>query len=115
MEKKLLKYVFLLFMVHIIHGKQCTEDPEFSCPDSATCCPLPKGEGEGCCPFPDATCCSDKTHCCPHGLTCDLRAGRCIGRDYDLLLARLGAGARTRVMSHISQKGARGRRVQRLP
>lgn len=82
-------------MVNIISGKQCTEDPEFSCPDLTTCCPLPKGEGEGCCPFPNATCCSDKTHCCPHGLTCDLRAGRCIGTDYDLLLARLGTGTKT--------------------
>ena len=30
----------------------------------------------GCCPLPKATCCSDYTHCCPNGYTCDA-AGTC--------------------------------------
>ena len=24
-------------------------------------------QGVGCCPYKDATCCKDQTHCCPHG------------------------------------------------
>jgi hypothetical protein len=24
-----------------------------------------------------ATCCSDKLHCCPNGYTCDVQAGKC--------------------------------------
>ena len=26
-------------------------------------------QGVGCCPYKDATCCKDHTHCCPHGIT----------------------------------------------
>jgi len=68
---------------------QCPQDPSFSCNDDQTCCLLPKGEGVGCCPYKDATCCKDRTHCCPHGLTCDIKAGRCLGASYSLLLARM--------------------------
>lgn len=68
---------------------KCPQDPSFSCNDDQTCCKLPKGEGVGCCPYKDATCCKDQTHCCPHGLTCDVKAGRCLGDSYNLLLARM--------------------------
>ena len=62
-------------------------------------------QGVGCCPYKDATCCKDRTHCCPHGntyshshlstcphcpgLTCDIKAGRCLGASYSLLFARM--------------------------
>ena len=39
------------------------------CPDGNTCCKLSSG-GYGCCPLPDATCCSDGIHCCPNGYEC---------------------------------------------
>ena len=39
------------------------------CPDGNTCCKL-SGEGYGCCPLPNAVCCSDGVHCCPNGYTC---------------------------------------------
>ena len=39
------------------------------CPDGNTCCRLPSGQW-GCCPSPNAVCCSDRLHCCPHGYTC---------------------------------------------
>lgn len=39
------------------------------CPDGNTCCPIGGGE-YGCCPQPNAVCCSDKKHCCPSGYTC---------------------------------------------
>jgi len=57
-------------------GKICGGG-EQTCPDQYTCCPLASG-GYGCCPFASATCCSDRIHCCPHGRTCDVQAGRCL-------------------------------------
>jgi len=83
---------------------QCPQDPSFSCNDDQTCCLLPKGEGVGCCPYKDATCCKDRTHCCPHGLTCDIKAGRCLGASYSLLFARmLPAGGQQNLASPGSQ------------
>ncbi|XP_061613162.1 granulin b isoform X2 [Phyllopteryx taeniolatus] len=47
-----------------------------TCPDETTCCQVSSG-AYGCCPVPDATCCSDRLHCCPHGTVCNLAAGTC--------------------------------------
>ncbi|XP_024140576.1 granulin b [Oryzias melastigma] len=47
-----------------------------SCPSSFTCCLLTSGD-YGCCPYPEATCCSDHLHCCPGNSTCDLELGVC--------------------------------------
>ncbi|XP_078079942.1 granulin b isoform X2 [Mustelus asterias] len=47
-----------------------------SCPDNNTCCKLPSGEF-GCCPAPDAVCCADHIHCCPHGYKCRPGTGEC--------------------------------------
>ena len=55
---------------------------EYSCPDGDTCCPQSDG-GYGCCPLPDANCCSDGVHCCPSGYTCDLAAGTCLKSSVD--------------------------------
>ncbi|XP_040101082.1 progranulin [Oryx dammah] len=55
---------------------QCP-DKQFQCPDSSTCCTMPDGSW-GCCPMPQASCCEDKIHCCPHGTSCDLARGRCL-------------------------------------
>ncbi|XP_022064576.2 granulin b isoform X1 [Acanthochromis polyacanthus] len=46
------------------------------CPDSYTCCQLTSGD-YGCCPFPEAVCCSDHLHCCPSNTICDLERGVC--------------------------------------
>ncbi|XP_068387065.1 progranulin [Eschrichtius robustus] len=46
-----------------------------SCPSSNTCCRLTSGEW-GCCPIPEAVCCSDHQHCCPQGYTC-VAGGHC--------------------------------------
>ena len=32
----------------------------------------------GCCPFENATCCSDKQHCCRSGYKCNVSAGTCV-------------------------------------
>ena len=57
------------------------------CPTNQTCCKLSSGV-YGCCPAPDAVCCSDGEHCCPHGYICDLSTGNCI-RDRQVLPLRL--------------------------
>ncbi|KAI7803277.1 granulin a isoform X2 [Triplophysa rosa] len=49
-----------------------------ACPDNSTCCKT-KDEGWACCPLPEAVCCDDFIHCCPHGQTCDVAAGKCEG------------------------------------
>ena len=46
------------------------------CPTGNTCCRLSSGQ-YGCCPLPNAVCCSDGVHCCPNGYTCDVSAGTC--------------------------------------
>ncbi|PFX28352.1 Granulin [Stylophora pistillata] len=51
-------------------------DGESECPDGTTCCKLSTGQ-YGCCPLPNAVCCSDGVHCCPNGYTCDVSAGTC--------------------------------------
>ena len=50
---------------------------QFYCPDKNTYCRLPSGQC-GCCPLPNAVCCSDGIHCCPNGYTCNVSAGTCI-------------------------------------
>ncbi|TKS91421.1 Granulins Proepithelin [Collichthys lucidus] len=47
-----------------------------ACPDNTTCCKTDKGEWS-CCPLPEATCCEDHIHCCPHGKKCNLAAQTC--------------------------------------
>ena len=51
-------------------------DQQSECADGQTCCKLASGE-YGCCPQPNAVCCSDGVHCCPQGSTCDVSAGTC--------------------------------------
>ncbi|XP_044274676.1 progranulin isoform X2 [Varanus komodoensis] len=54
---------------------QCP-DGESECPNESTCCPMADGSW-GCCPLPEASCCSDGIHCCPHGMRCDLVHAQC--------------------------------------
>lgn len=46
------------------------------CPVGNTCCHLSSGQ-YGCCPLPNAVCCSGSDHCCPAGYICDVSAGTC--------------------------------------
>merc|ERR1719150_3268810 len=62
--------ILLLSVLTLTTSKRCKQDEEFSCPDDTTCCPLPPGQGIGCCPYPEATCCQDKMDCCPSGKKC---------------------------------------------
>lgn len=56
-------------------GTTCSDG--YVCPGSdSTCCPTP--QGYGCCPRPNAVCCSDGIHCCEQGYTCDLANAACV-------------------------------------
>ena len=57
-------------------GNVICPDGTSECPDGNTCCKLSSGQW-GCCPLPNAVCCSDHEHCCPQGYTCDVSAGTC--------------------------------------
>nr|XP_046232541.1 granulin b isoform X2 [Scatophagus argus] len=52
-------------------------DKKSACPDQSTCCQMANGT-YGCCPMPDAVCCSDHAHCCPAGTQCDLAHSTCV-------------------------------------
>jgi len=51
--------------------------PTNTCPSTETCCDLSNG-AFGCCPYPNADCCTDGAHCCPQDYTCDLTNGECV-------------------------------------
>uniref|UniRef100_A0A8C7CM23 Granulin a n=1 Tax=Oncorhynchus kisutch TaxID=8019 RepID=A0A8C7CM23_ONCKI len=51
-------------------------DESTACLDGTTCCKTQEG-GWACCPLPQAVCCSDFVHCCPHGKKCNLAAQTC--------------------------------------
>ncbi|MCJ8738983.1 hypothetical protein PDJAM_G00042000 [Pangasius djambal] len=51
-------------------------DDTATCPDGTTCCKNEQG-GWSCCPLPQAVCCEDFIHCCPHGKKCNLAAESC--------------------------------------
>ncbi|KAM3598452.1 uncharacterized protein V6R79_018164 [Siganus canaliculatus] len=51
-------------------------DGTASCPDGTTCCKNESGDW-ACCPLPEAVCCEDHIHCCPHGTTCNLASETC--------------------------------------
>ncbi|ROI16392.1 Granulin [Anabarilius grahami] len=53
------------------------------CDDGNTCCQTPSG-GYGCCPLPNAECCSDHLHCCYQGTLCDLEHSKCVNKTHSL-------------------------------
>nr|XP_057904549.1 granulin a [Doryrhamphus excisus] len=57
-------------------------DDETVCDDGQTCCRT-SATAWGCCPVPNAVCCSDMMHCCPPSSTCG-PGGQCI-RNPELL------------------------------
>lgn len=52
-------------------------DKVSKCPATATCCQL-ENKQWGCCPFVQATCCSDNVHCCPNEYSCNPAKGECV-------------------------------------
>ncbi|KAM3863970.1 granulin a [Diretmus argenteus] len=51
-------------------------DATHNCADGTTCCKTATGDW-ACCPLPEAVCCDDLIHCCPHGKKCNVAAGTC--------------------------------------
>ncbi|XP_034425893.1 granulin b isoform X2 [Hippoglossus hippoglossus] len=51
-------------------------DNSTSCPGESTCCKTVIGDW-ACCPLPQAVCCDDYVHCCPHGTVCNLEEESC--------------------------------------
>uniref|UniRef100_A0A8C1MMX3 Granulin a n=1 Tax=Cyprinus carpio TaxID=7962 RepID=A0A8C1MMX3_CYPCA len=66
---------FIKFLVSSVHSDVPCNDTA-ACPDGSTCCKTKEG-GWSCCPLPQAVCCDDFIHCCPHGTTCNVAAGSC--------------------------------------
>ncbi|XP_054455244.1 granulin b [Anoplopoma fimbria] len=59
----------------LITGKNKCDESK-SCPVKYTCCKTESGRW-ACCPLPQAVCCDDHTHCCPHNTVCNLEAETC--------------------------------------
>ncbi|XP_072926768.1 granulin b isoform X2 [Hemitrygon akajei] len=64
-----------------VHPVRCNET--VTCPENNTCCVLATGD-YGCCPLPNAVCCDDHEHCCPHGWNCTPDTGRCYQKDISI-------------------------------
>ena len=73
-------------------------DGKTTCSSQSTCCELKTGSF-GCCPHPEANCCSDKMYCCPHGYFCDPNSDKCKHSDFPF-----PALPKTPTSSHIALK-----------
>ncbi|CAM4742468.1 unnamed protein product [Rotaria magnacalcarata] len=78
----ILSNVILSNVESTISTIQCPDEKSL-CPEETTCCELKNG-AYGCCPYSQASCCSDKIHCCGNGYSCDESSKRCI-RHFDSL------------------------------
>uniref|UniRef100_A0A3Q2P8Z2 Granulin b n=1 Tax=Fundulus heteroclitus TaxID=8078 RepID=A0A3Q2P8Z2_FUNHE len=77
------------------------------CPDLTTCCQLTNGSF-GCCPMPNAVCCSDHTHCCPSGTSCDLEHSTCVS-------VQENTPAPIKIQPTVAEKGAMQSKVHAVP
>ncbi|GMR51797.1 hypothetical protein PMAYCL1PPCAC_21992 [Pristionchus mayeri] len=79
----MLRKILILAALFAVSISKLCPNPEYSCPETATCCVIsdvPPGE-YGCCPMPEAVCCDDHIHCCPGGQECDVEQGVCTAAD----------------------------------
>ena len=67
-NEKIRAYEHTKALINKVENVECP-DGRSECPSGNTCCKLSSG-GWGCCPLPQAVCCSDGVHCCPNGYTC---------------------------------------------
>ena len=56
-------------LLDIKEGQVICPNKKQACPVGSTCCLVSDDQYE-CCPYPKATCCTDKIHCCPQGFRC---------------------------------------------
>jgi hypothetical protein len=67
-------FVSLFFLFSLADKCPCSDDK------TKTCCQLPDNT-YGCCPYAEASCCSDREHCCPKGYKCDVPKQSCVKGD----------------------------------
>ncbi|GIX86677.1 progranulin [Caerostris darwini] len=75
-EIKMRAFIALVFAV-MVCGVYSGDCPQELCSDQETCCNGPSQGLYGCCPAPNAVCCTDGLHCCPENTVCNLTAGTC--------------------------------------
>ena len=81
---------------HQVNNVVCP-DGQSECPDDTSCCKLSSGQW-GCCPLPQAVCCSDGEHCCPNGYTCDVAERTCKKGDKTVITMSKKIQALKRIM-----------------
>ncbi|KAF7636446.1 hypothetical protein Mgra_00004034 [Meloidogyne graminicola] len=79
-------FIYSLFIFSFVQSNEEEEiicpDLESKCPNGTTCCTLDTGVF-GCCPLPNAVCCSDHLHCCPENSHCDIEHQLCLHTNKD--------------------------------
>uniref|UniRef100_A0AC35TP61 GRANULINS domain-containing protein n=1 Tax=Rhabditophanes sp. KR3021 TaxID=114890 RepID=A0AC35TP61_9BILA len=70
--------LFVLFVGVASSVKTTCPGGRQQCPDDSTCCEMNSSSSYGCCPLPNAVCCSDKFHCCPANTRCDDESRSCL-------------------------------------
>lgn len=97
------KIIIALTILSVINLSLATTCKDGStCPGTTTCCLSPTGS-VGCCPYVNASCCSDGLHCCPNGYQCDLARGQCVrssGNDFLAFLEEAPAKLTETTPSH---------------
>ncbi|KAL5246583.1 hypothetical protein ACHWQZ_G018711 [Mnemiopsis leidyi] len=76
----------LQLVAKIVADVQCNDGSK--CPTGMTCCPI-GNDKFGCCPFEDATCCSDMAHCCPKETVCNTERGTCDSPSSEAVVSNL--------------------------
>ncbi|XP_075033394.1 progranulin-like isoform X3 [Mixophyes fleayi] len=62
-------------------------DGRSECPSDTSCCQM-ADQSWGCCPLPQAICCNDHLHCCPHNTVCDLEHNKCKSENGEVPLSK---------------------------
>ncbi|XP_046874773.1 granulin 1 isoform X2 [Hypomesus transpacificus] len=77
-NQKMLWSAAVVFL--LVESASCLKCPDGKvCSDIQTCCFTQKGYA--CCPYPNAVCCDDLDHCCPHGYHCNMATKQCVRND----------------------------------
>ena len=74
----LMKFIIAILLIGFVFNSDC--DKGDTCDYGQTCCQI-SSEEYGCCRFENATCCSDRQHCCPANTKCDVSAGTCVQKE----------------------------------
>lgn len=79
----MLKLCIAAVVVGLVTCKICPGG-KLTCGNDETCCKYLHNKYT-CCPLPNAVCCSDLEHCCPHGYVCDNETSACKKPNHSLL------------------------------